>query len=187
MPLRIEDYALIGDTQTVGLVGRDGSLDWLCFPRFDSGACFAALLGVRGTVAAIEHELLRDGFVLRYATGDPGNVDGLPPGDGAFLACSFHPGGRTPRDVKRGDAHARPHRPARPAPVGAPRGCARAAARGRPGARPDTGHPIGVCGTDVEIVQGPYGQAPPGQTSRDERLHARRADAEGPCLADESK
>jgi GH15 family glucan-1,4-alpha-glucosidase len=47
MPGRIEDYALVGDCHTAGLVGRDGSLDWLCVPRFDSGACFAALLGER--------------------------------------------------------------------------------------------------------------------------------------------
>jgi len=44
---RIEDYAIIGDLHTAAMVGVDGSVDWLCLPRFDSPACFAAVVGTR--------------------------------------------------------------------------------------------------------------------------------------------
>src|SRR5205814_9893414 len=43
--MKIEDYGFLSDTQTAALVGRNGSVDWLCFPRFDSASCFAALIG----------------------------------------------------------------------------------------------------------------------------------------------
>src|SRR5271155_5046075 len=55
LALRIEDHAIIGDCKSAALVGSGGSIDWLCWPRFDSAACFAALLGAsdngRGRVA----------------------------------------------------------------------------------------------------------------------------------------
>jgi GH15 family glucan-1,4-alpha-glucosidase len=74
MTARIEDYALIGDTQTAALVGRDGSIDWWCAPRFDSGAVFASLLGTpdhgrwllapAGGIQTIERTYTGDTLVL---------------------------------------------------------------------------------------------------------------------------
>src|ERR671920_904960 len=93
MPLRIEDYALIGDLQTAALVCRTGSIDWLCLPRFDSPACFAALLGderagrwllaPRGTDTCTRRRYRGDSLVLEteWETGD-GTVrvvDLMPP------------------------------------------------------------------------------------------------------------
>jgi GH15 family glucan-1,4-alpha-glucosidase len=93
MALAIEDYAMIGDLQTAGLVGRDGSLDWLCLPRFDSSAPFAALLGndghgqwrlaPAGGVERIERRYRPDTLVLETdfhtAEGVVTLVDCMPP------------------------------------------------------------------------------------------------------------
>lgn len=93
MAPRIEDYALIGDLQAAALVGRDGSIDWLCLPRFDSGACFAALLGTRehgrwqiapaAPVRRVSRRYRRDTLVLETEietdAGTVRLVDSMPP------------------------------------------------------------------------------------------------------------
>jgi GH15 family glucan-1,4-alpha-glucosidase len=95
MSAPIEDYALIGDRHTAALVGRDGSIDWLCLPRFDSPACFAALLGderhgrwLLGPVddAEVTRSYVGDSALLETTfTTDTGTVtllDVMPTGDG---------------------------------------------------------------------------------------------------------
>jgi GH15 family glucan-1,4-alpha-glucosidase len=93
MPLRIEDYGLIGDTQTAALVGLDGSIDWLCLPHFDSGACFAALLGgpghgrwairpagkVRATARSYRHHTLVLETIFATDTGEVRVIDFMTP------------------------------------------------------------------------------------------------------------
>jgi GH15 family glucan-1,4-alpha-glucosidase len=99
MAQHIEDYALIGDCRTAALVGRDGSIDWLCWPRFDSSACFAALLGTaehgRWLIApgapplAVRRRYRPGTLVLetefQTETGVAAVVDFMPPGDAAHL------------------------------------------------------------------------------------------------------
>jgi len=89
---RIEDYGLIGDLQTAALVSREGSIDWLCFPRFDSGACFAALVGTEengrwslrpaGDLIRVERRYRGEGLVLETE---------LECADGAVRVTDFMP------------------------------------------------------------------------------------------------
>jgi len=95
MPRRIEDYALLGDCETAALVGCDGSIDWLCWPRFDSDSCFAALLGTpehgrwllapQATDAKVTRRYRDDTLILetRFETaeGSVCVVDFMPPRD----------------------------------------------------------------------------------------------------------
>jgi GH15 family glucan-1,4-alpha-glucosidase len=96
VPLRIEDYAMIGDCYSAALIGRDGSIDWLCWPRFDSPACFAALLGTsengRWLIAPVSaspnvsRRYLADTLILetelQTETGTATVVDFMPATDG---------------------------------------------------------------------------------------------------------
>ncbi len=95
MPLPIEDYAIVGDTETAALIGRDGSVDWLCLPRFDSPACFAALLGdkshgrwllgpadeAESTRRYVGHSAVLE-TTHRTATGTVRVIDAMPVNDG---------------------------------------------------------------------------------------------------------
>lgn len=108
MPALIEDYALVGDGHTAALVAKDGSVDWLCWPRFDSGACFAALLGTPehgrwllapAADAAITHTSRRyrgDTLILETdyesADGAVTVVDFMPPGNGWSELVPVMPG-----------------------------------------------------------------------------------------------
>src|ERR1700722_17462270 len=99
MALRFEDYAIIGDCKTAALVGRNGSIDWLCWPRFDSAACFAGLLGEaehgRWLIAPDDpaprvSRRYRPGTLIletqfQTETGCAAIIDFMPPSDGAHL------------------------------------------------------------------------------------------------------
>src|SRR5262252_5506533 len=97
-PRRIEDYAIVGDCKTAALIAINGSIDWLCWPRFDSAACFAALLGGSEcgrwliapndeTTTRVSRHYLRSSPILvttfDSTTGAVELVDFMPPGDDA--------------------------------------------------------------------------------------------------------
>ncbi len=98
----IEDYGLIGDCETAALVSRKGSIDWLCWPRFDSGACFAALLGTREHgrwLIAPEDERAR---VTRCYRGDTLILETrFETGEGAVRLVDFMPLRGTSSDLVR--------------------------------------------------------------------------------------
>jgi GH15 family glucan-1,4-alpha-glucosidase len=113
MTLRIEDYALIGDLGSAALVGRDGSIDWLCWPRFDSDACFAALLGTpengrwligpKQTTTKVTRRYRPNTLILetRFETEDGAAtlIDFMPPREGNSHLCRMIVGERGSVDL----------------------------------------------------------------------------------------
>ena len=102
MSRKIEDYALIGDCETAALVARDGSIDWLCWPRFDGGACFAALLGGpehgRWLIAPADAEA---DITRRYRDDTLILETEFAPGGGAVTLVDFMPPRGKASDVVR--------------------------------------------------------------------------------------
>jgi GH15 family glucan-1,4-alpha-glucosidase len=101
--LKIEDYGLIGDLQTAALVGRNGSIDWLCLPRFDSASCFTALLGDESHgrwLLAPAGEVT--GTTRRYRPGTLILETDFETADGTVRVTDFMPrrGGREPQVVR---------------------------------------------------------------------------------------
>ena len=110
MALPIEDYALIGDRHTAALVGKNGSIDWLCLPRFDSPACFAALLGDEShgfwqLSPTTEFESSR-----RYVDDSAALETTFTTADGEVTLLDVMPTGDDRSDVVR-DRHRRPRAP----------------------------------------------------------------------------
>src|SRR3954468_24035237 len=116
MALPLEDYAIIADTQTSALVGRNGSIDWLCVPRFDSGAIFAALLGTEenghwtiapaGAVTSVRRRYRDETLVLETEFETGGGVvrliDFMPPRGDAPVVVRIVEGvrGRVPMSME---------------------------------------------------------------------------------------
>ncbi len=100
--MRIEDYGFLSDTQTGALVARDGSIDWLCFPRFDSPACFASLLGDKKNGRWLITPVVEVTGATRQYRGDTLILETtLETADGAVRLIDFMPPRGTNPDIVR--------------------------------------------------------------------------------------